>query len=332
MSAEESLKRLLELGLLINNSARRQEHRDLLVGLSSRLGVSLPAEDTSSSSASASTSASVSSPSSTSSGGNSRTNGLEKKDFATARSAFLNKTEEPPAAHKKPARAASTRFQSAIISPSSSPSGSPTSSGECDISSPDIITAYEEIRDDANSETNWMMLGYANSKKTLQLYGKGKGGVDEYKSNLKDDEVTYGYLRMVYGDSQRSKFVFVCFVPDTLSGLAKAKANMHKAAVSQFLKFIHVNVNATSISDLNESSIQSKLAAAAGANYGTGGNAAAGSEDFGSIHQGAKRFFNETEKQGNRQSIVYNKGPLTDGITPVSLQGRAGITEKYITQ
>lgn len=330
MSAEESLKRLLELGLLINNSARRQEHRELLVGIASRLGVSLPAEDTS---ASASASASVSSPSSTSSGGNSRTNGLEKKDFATARSAFLNKTqEEPQAAHKKPARAASTRFQSAIISPSSSPSGSPSSSGECDVSSPDILSAYEEVRDDANSETNWMMLGYANSKKTLQLYGKGKGGVEEYKSSLKDDEVTYGYLRMVYGDSQRSKFVFVCFVPDTLSGLAKAKANMHKAAVSQFLKFIHVNVNATSTSEITESSIQSKLAAAAGANYGTGGNAAAGSEDFGSIHQGAKKFFNETEKQGTRASIVYNKGPLTDGITPVSLQGRAGITEKYITQ
>jgi hypothetical protein len=43
----------------------------------------------------------------------------------------------------------------------------------------------------------------------------------------------------------------------------------------------------------------------------------------------AKNFFQQTEREGTRQSVVYTKGPLAD-TTPVVLQGRAGITEKYI--
>ncbi len=35
----------------------------------------------------------------------------------------------------------------------------------------------------------------------------------EFVASLKEDEVTYGYLRVIYGDSQRSKFVFVTYVP-----------------------------------------------------------------------------------------------------------------------
>ncbi len=37
----------------------------------------------------------------------------------------------------------------------------------------------------------------------------------------------------------------------------------------------------------------------------------------------------QTESRGSKQGIVYNKGPLAE-TTPVALQGRPGITEKYI--
>jgi len=202
------------------------------------------------------------------------------------------------------------------------------SAGECDLSSADIKNAYDQVRDDS-APTNWLLLGYGSSKKTLELYGSGEGGLQEFVANLKQDEVTYGYVRVIYGDSQRSKFVFVTYVPEGLSGMSKAKANMHKPSVIQFLKYMHVEVTATTTNELNGPSIQAKLTAAAGANYGTGGAAPSGSEDYGSIKDTARSFFMQTETKGNKQNIVYHKGPLSD-TTPVALQGRAGITEKYI--
>jgi len=206
--------------------------------------------------------------------------------------------------------------------------GSPTGNADCDISSSAIKDAYDQVRDDS-STTNWMLMGYGSNKKALELYGSGTGGLKEFATKLKEDEVTYGYVRVIYGDSQRSKFVFVTYVPEGLSGMNKAKANMHKPAVIAFLQYMHVEVYASTTAELDEPLIQAKLKAAAGANYGTGGEVPAGSEDFGSIKDSARNFFQQTETKGNRQSIVYHKGPLAD-TTPVALTGRPGITEKYI--
>jgi len=205
----------------------------------------------------------------------------------------------------------------------------PAGNADCDISSSQIKNAYDQVRDDG-TPLNWMLMGYGSSKKALELYGSGEGGLEELVANLKDDEVTYGYVRVIYGDSQRSKFVFVTYVPEGLSGMNRAKANMHKPAVIQFLKYMHIEVYASSKAELDEPLIQAKLAAAAGANYGTGGVAAVGSEDYTSIKDSARNFFQQTETKGDRVSVVYNKGPLAEN-TPVSLQGRSGITEKYIT-
>jgi len=204
-----------------------------------------------------------------------------------------------------------------------------TGNSDCDISSPAIKDAYDQVRDD-NSPVNWISLGYGSSKKVLELYGSGEGSLEEFTSSLKDDEVTFGYVRIIYGDSQRSKFVLISYVPDGLSILTKARATTHKPAVTQYLKYMHSDIYATTKAELAEDVIQAKLQAAAGANYGTGGTAAAGSEDFGSIKDNAKNFFQQTEGKGSRQTIVYHKGPLAE-TTPVSLQGRAGITDKYIS-
>ncbi len=51
---------------------------------------------------------------------------------------------------------------------------------------------------------------------------------------------------------------------DGMSGLSKAKANMHKPAVSQFFQYMHIVVSANSKSELTEPLIQAKLAAAGG--------------------------------------------------------------------
>jgi hypothetical protein len=321
--AEASLARLLELSASIHDPALRTEHQELVQALARELNVSLPdGAPPQEEEAAAPPAKPLRSPS---------------QERVETRRPPVPVKEHSQRAAPKPEPQQTAQVKKEVRRTSSAPprtaltSSGPTGNADCDISSPDITSAYEQVRDDSVS-TNWMLLGYGTTKKTLELYGTGEGGLPEFVSNLKEDEVTYGYVRVIYGDSQRSKFVFVTYVPEGLSGMSRAKANMHKPALTQFLKYMHIEVYASTTAELDEPLVQAKLKAAAGANYGTstiGGTAAAGSEDYSSIKDSARNFFKQTETKGDKSSIVYHKGPLSD-TTPVALTGRAGITEKYI--
>lgn len=329
---ETTLHRLLTLGSSLPNASMRTEHKDLLQQVAKDLKITLNDTD------------------------NNKEEAAEAKKIhlrtevgngpASAREKFMRQDKQDKqdkqsqlnssngvgssGSNSKSPRRVPVKSSSAKAVSNSAPSsnGNNVGNSDCDISSPEIRSIYEKVRDDS-SPINWLALGYGSAKKALQVYGSGSGGLKEFAASLKEGEVTYGYVRMIYGDSQRSKFVFIAYVPDGCSILTKAKANTHKPVVTQYLKFLHIDVYATTLAEMDESLILAKLAAAGGANYGTGGTAAAGSEDFGSIKDNAKNFFQQTEKEGNRQSTVYTKGPLAD-TTPVALQGRPGITERYL--
>jgi len=326
--AETALQRLLVLSSSLPSASLRKEQRDLVYQLAGDLHVPLDTlnEDHSTSDAS-SIETNKKSPRDVFEAPKKQPRSpREEIDVGSGPSSARAKFQKQEQQGSSASPVKSNARKSVIRSPPLQ--GGSSGNSDCDISSPDIKSAYEQVRDDSSS-VNWISLGYGSSKKALELYASGEGGLEEFKASLKSDEVTYGYVRMIYGDSQRFKFVFIAYVPDGLSILTKARANTHKPAVTQYLKFLHTDIYATSLAELEEDIIQAKLKAAAGANYGTGGTAAAGSEDFGSMKDTAKNFFQQTEAKGARQSIVYHKGPLSD-TTPVALQGRAGITEKYI--
>lgn len=305
--AEAALQRLVALSASLPNATLRKEHKELVNQLAGELNVTLDLNEDQSNDAAEGVTAKKSprSPREEVEVGNGPSSAREK---------FRKQEQQNNTSPSSGGSLRTARVKS--IKPSSPQQGGSTGNSDCDISSQDIRNAYDQVRDDS-SETNWLSMGYGSAKKNLDLYGSGQGGLEEFKASLKDDEVTYGYIRMIYGDSQRYKFVFIAYVPDGLSILTKSRANTHKPAITQYLKFLHTDIYATSLADIEEESIQAKLKAASGANYGTGGTAAAGSEDFGSIKDSARNFFQQTESKGNRQTIVYNKG-------------RAGITEKYI--
>lgn len=318
--ADLTLQRLLQLSSSLPNATLRQEQRDLVNKLAQEFNITLDLSSGDSDHADAASSETTK---------KSPRDEINSDGVSSAREKFKRQAQQNTEEQKKSAINASIRRGDVRKSVIKSPTlANGTGNSDCDISSPAIKDAYDQVRDDT-SPLNWISLGYGGSKKALELYGSGEGALKEFTASLKDDEVTYGYVRVIYGDSQRSKFVFITYVPDGLSILTKSKANTHKPAVTQYLKYLHTDVYATTLAELDESEIQAKLKAASGANYGTGGTAAAGSEDFGSIKDNAKNFFQQTEGKGSRSSIVYHTGPL-GGPTPVSLTGRAGITEKYI--
>jgi len=95
----------------------------------------------------------------------------------------------------------------------------------------------------SQSKTNWVLLGYASNRTDLKLVGSGTGGVDEFRDNLRDEQVMYGVLELVVkGDDYNPvKFVFVPWIgPKVPAGLEKAKAAAHSAAVHDWIKAVGV--------------------------------------------------------------------------------------------
>lgn len=73
---------------------------------------------------------------------------------------------------------------------------------------------------------------YRGSKAKLELYASGPGGFDEIAAAI-PDEPCYAYFKVVFGDSGRNKFVFLTFVPDSLSGIKKSQIMNHKGNLFQ---------------------------------------------------------------------------------------------------
>eukprot|EP01132_Coremiostelium_polycephalum_P002652 gene2652-3292_t len=143
-----------------------------------------------------------------------------------------------------------------------------------DVSDPTLTSSYQEVLADSN-ETNWVVFGYDGPNKIV-FRNKGSNGVEELKSELKDDEVLYGYLRVVSGDneSKRAKFVLISWCGESVGPLKRAKLSVHKASVKQIIKNYAVEVHGTKLEEITEEDILTRVKKASGADYSgyTGGN------------------------------------------------------------
>ncbi|CAG8733189.1 15832_t:CDS:2 [Acaulospora morrowiae] len=120
----------------------------------------------------------------------------------------------------------------------------------CDLSDPAIGEAYEEIVN--GQETNWLILGYHESRDKISLYSKGTGGLDELRGNLKD-EVLYGFLRI------ENRYVLFTYVSEAVSGVRRARALVHGRAVGALFKAHQVTINASTPTDLTEANVRNRL-------------------------------------------------------------------------
>ncbi|KAI8848303.1 hypothetical protein BC829DRAFT_427709 [Chytridium lagenaria] len=126
----------------------------------------------------------------------------------------------------------------------------------------DASVAYEDVRNDS-TETNWLLLEYVNDKTdALQVAGTGSGGLSEFVSHLRDDQASFGFIRVVVGNDElslRAKFVLVTWCG---SGV-----KLHIADVKRVLKSFAVEISASSKDDLVEQDVKTLLKKAMGANY-----------------------------------------------------------------
>ncbi|GAA5860504.1 hypothetical protein JCM1840_000280 [Sporobolomyces johnsonii] len=139
-----------------------------------------------------------------------------------------------------------------------------------DVSAPEIKQAYEDVRSD-KSETNWLLLDYAGPREDrLVLTATGTGGLEEIKGQLKDDNASFAYVRVKYANdaqSFREKFILVTWIGANVKVMRKAKLSVHAADVKQVLRAYSIDVPASSVQDLAEEPIVTRLRQAGGANY-----------------------------------------------------------------
>jgi len=139
--------------------------------------------------------------------------------------------------------------------------------------SPEILAAYEAVRDDKDP-TNWLLISYAAaSGDALTLTATGSGGLSELAEKLDDAQAQYAYARVEYAndtESRRVKFVFVVWIGEGTKVMRKAKVSIQSGEVKAVLHHHSISVDARSKSDLEEKEIVARLRKAGGADYNGG--------------------------------------------------------------
>ncbi|KAG0050875.1 hypothetical protein BGZ83_004349 [Gryganskiella cystojenkinii] len=120
----------------------------------------------------------------------------------------------------------------------------------CDLTDPAILEAYQEIL--AGTPTNWLILGYYDTRDKISLYSKGDGGLEELTANLKE-EVLYGFVRI------EDRFALLAYVSEQVSGLRRARALVHGKAVGALFKASNVQINTSNVSELTEERVRARL-------------------------------------------------------------------------
>ncbi|KAG0254824.1 hypothetical protein DFQ27_006604 [Actinomortierella ambigua] len=120
----------------------------------------------------------------------------------------------------------------------------------CDLTDPAILEAYQEII--SGTPVNWLILGYHDTRDKISLYSKGTEGLEELKSNLRE-EVLYGFVRI------EDRFALLAYVSDQVSGLRRARALVHGKAVGALFKQSHAQINSSSLAELSEDRVRARL-------------------------------------------------------------------------
>lgn len=99
------------------------------------------------------------------------------------------------------------------------------------------IDAWSEVRDDSNTDVDWILIGYdGNSKTDLTLIEKGKGGMAALSAKL--DAVASSAGGAVFGGTRLQKngrFVHFVYVNENCPAMKKGRTLMYKNGVFNVL-------------------------------------------------------------------------------------------------
>jgi Cofilin/tropomyosin-type actin-binding protein len=92
--------------------------------------------------------------------------------------------------------------------------------------------AWAEVRDNCNTDVDWIIAGYENGSKTdIGILQKGSGGVAACARSLPGADPCFGGFRLSSG-----RFRCFYYAPDGASVMKKGRASMHKNGVMNVLE------------------------------------------------------------------------------------------------
>lgn len=87
--------------------------------------------------------------------------------------------------------------------------------------------------------TNWVLMGYGQGKNDIVFCGSGRGGLEEFKQHLRDDQVNFGVLEVIVkGDAYNPvKHVFFTWIGSEVpAGISKARSAAHHKEILDMVK------------------------------------------------------------------------------------------------
>jgi len=123
--------------------------------------------------------------------------------------------------------------------------------------------AIADVRSDSNP-TNWMMSKYVDKK--MFLTGTGQGDVTELVSHLKDDEISFGLLRVTdkIDNSTTVKFVFISWTGSQVKPQTKALVSANKGSIEALFEPQHVKFFSSDVKEFSPENILERVQAASG--------------------------------------------------------------------
>jgi len=167
-----------------------------------------------------------------------------------------------------------------------------------DTSDPAVAAAIADVKNPSTS-TSWVLLTYEKQTTKIKVAAKGDGGLDEFKEELNDGKIFFGFIRFNIGGVW--KFVYISWCGEGVVGMLKGRFNNHCKDLERFLHGFHIQINARVEGDLDENAIKGKLTKAQGSNYDAG-QKVQGTKKGGvtSVAQGQEKALKPKERKINK--------------------------------
>ena len=187
-----------------------------------------------------------------------------------------------------------------------------------------VQSAWDEVKDDAKTEVDWMLCGYV-TKKEIDVIGKGAGGRKACLAQIvSDKDIVFGGFRVTAIDARenvtslRTKLVFFFYQAPKASMMDRAKSGSHKTTVEHVMHGSHIQMQIGALSELSEAEIVRKLRRSGGAHQPTG-------FDFGEgdVGEGA-----EAEAEAEEAPAVNARDAAPDCVKALTPEQEAAAREK----
>ena len=137
--------------------------------------------------------------------------------------------------------------------------GAKRSSG-LDVSDPTIQITIKNLKDDS-SDINWILFNVTPSN-SLASHSSGSNHFVGLKSNLTDDDVFYGVIKVVV--SNKTKFYHIFFVGLNVTAMKKGKSSLYKSLVFSLVEAHGEVVFNNGINEFTDEYVRNEIARLSG--------------------------------------------------------------------